>query len=43
MALMWDLHAQLRESGFRLVGLYSFSRTGKGFLSFANALYLQVD
>ena len=43
MALMWDLHAQLRESGFQLVGLYSLFRNGKGFLSFANALYLQAN
>jgi FkbM family methyltransferase len=43
MALMWDLHAQLCESGFRLAGLYSLRRNGMGFLSFGNALYLQAD
>jgi len=42
MSLMWDLHSQLRESGFQLVGIYSLQKNGKGFLSFANALYLQA-
>jgi DNA-binding Xre family transcriptional regulator len=40
MPLMWDLHAQLGEVGFRLYGLYSLNAGGSGFLSFGNALYL---
>jgi len=43
MSLMWDLHSKLLESGFGLVGIYSLQRNGKGFLSFANALYLLAN
>jgi FkbM family methyltransferase len=41
MPLMWDLHAQLGEVGFRLHGLYSLYAGGNGLLSFGNALYVQ--
>lgn len=41
MPLMWDLHAQLRDFGFVLHGLYSLNAGHKGTLSFANALYLR--
>lgn len=43
MSLIWDLRAQLRESGIRLVGIYSLVGNGKGFLSFAKTLYLHAD
>jgi hypothetical protein len=32
MPLMWDLHAQLIEVGFRLHGLYSLYAGGNGLL-----------
>jgi FkbM family methyltransferase len=41
MPLMWDLHAQLCEFGFRLRGLYSLYAGRSGLLSFGNALYLR--
>jgi FkbM family methyltransferase len=41
MPLMWDLHAQLGEFGFRLRGLYSLYAGRSGMLSFGNALYIQ--
>ena len=41
MPLMWDLHAQLSEFGFRLHGLYSLYAGQSGLLSFGNALYIQ--
>jgi len=41
MPLMWDLHAQLSEFGFRLYGLYSLYAGKNGLLSFGNALYMQ--
>ena len=40
MPLMWDLHAQLGEAGFRLHGLYSLWAGKNGLLSFGNALYI---
>ncbi|MCU1301769.1 MAG: hypothetical protein JWQ87_2053 [Candidatus Sulfotelmatobacter sp.] len=42
MPLMWDLHAQLGESGFRLRGLYSLYAGSSGLLSFGNALYIHA-
>ena len=43
MPLMWDLHAQLKEVGFRLNGLYSLVSGRNGLLSYGNALYLHAD
>lgn len=41
MPLFWDLDAQLKRFGFGLLGLYSLSSSGDGFLNFGNALYLR--
>ena len=43
MPMMWDIHAQLSEVGFKLHGLYSLLRDGNGLLSYGNALYMQAE